>query len=370
MKEKNFDIELSGAGRIAAELIESIGGLHSTHLVASEDLIRMFGAMAHARFEYQETDEKTKTKNTILGRTVPRTSLAAILAKANPKWPGAAANHLKSLSEIGCLRLGMRIQCQHCAQRNWYGLNELAENLRCERCMKSFGFPTSSPPSDAWHYRAIGPFSIENYAQGGFCVALTLGRLLEQLWTTSTWITNFNLTKGGKHFCECDFGVFLRDDSAFIRGNNVFFILGECKSFDRFERRDFRRARDLAREFPGAVLVFSTFRRALSKLERRVIRAIATRGRRPLGGGRWLNPVMLLTGMELFSREKIPYCWRAVGPPHDQLVQRYLGTDFIETVCDVTQQIHLGMEPRHEWLERQRKTKWERMQKKIQNNSN
>lgn len=365
MKEKGFEIELSGAGKIAAEVIETLGGLHSTHLLAHEELIKMFGDMAHARFEFPETEDATNTSRTLIGKTVPRASLVAILTRANPKHQRAVTNHFKALTGMGCLRLGMRIQCQHCAQHNWYGIGELNEKLTCERCLKTFKFPVNSPPMDAWHYRAAGPFSIEGYAQGGFCVALTMGKLLDQHWTTSTWITNFNIAKAGKHFYEADFGIFLRDDSAFTRGNNVFLIVGECKSFDRFTARDFQRMRELAKAFPGAVLVFSTFRRTLTSSEKRAIKAIANRGRRPLGGGRCQNPVMVLTGIELFSREKIPYCWKEAGPPYDKFAERHLVSEPIESICDITQQVHLGMEPFHEWREKRRKTKWERMQKKI-----
>ena len=291
--------------RSPTESINSLGSNQPSYLVAHQELIKTFGQMAHARFETHETDE-ANTRTTLLGKTVPRSSLMAILARANPQFPTAATNHLESLTQIGAFRLGMRIRCNHCGQRNWYALEELNETLECGRCLKEFDFPTSSPPADAWHYSAAGPFSIEGYAQGSFCVALSLGLLLDGFWTTATWITNFNLRRAGKHFDEADFGIFLRDDSALVRGNNVYLILGESKSFDSFEPRDFRRMTALAKAFPGATLVFSTFRKTLTGAEKKAIAKIANRGRRSLGGERWLNPVIVLTGVELFSRKKMP----------------------------------------------------------------
>ena len=365
MKEKGYEIELSGTGKIASQMIEALGGPASAYLVAHQELIKTFGQMAHARFETHETDE-ANTRTTLLGKTVPRSSLMAILARANPQFPTAATNHLESLTQIGAFRLGMRIRCNHCGQRNWYALEELNETLECGRCLKEFDFPTSSPPADAWHYSAAGPFSIEGYAQGSFCVALSLGLLLDGFWTTATWITNFNLRRAGKHFDEADFGIFLRDDSAFVRGNNVYLILGESKSFDSFEPRDFRRMTALAKAFPGATLVFSTFRKTLTGAEKKAIAKIANRGRRSLGGERWLNPVIVLTGVELFSRKKMPYCWRNAGPPYEQYAERPLDPEFVQAVADATQQMHLGMEPYFKWAEKRRQTKWEKMQKKIQ----
>jgi hypothetical protein len=271
MKEEGLEIRLSGAGKIASQVITALRGLPSIHLLADEDLIRMFGSLAHARFEAVVTDEATSRRTSLLERSLSRRTLMGLLLKLNRNFQLAAENHLKSLTEIGALQLGMRVQCERCSQHNWYALDELREKLRCDRCLKEFDFPISSPPSDAWHYRAAGPFAIEGYAQGGFCVAVSLGRLLDGHWRTSTWIPNFNITKAGKHFYEADFGIFLRDDSAFNRGNNVYLIVGECKSFDRVKARDLSRMRDLAKAFPGATLVFSTFRKELAPVKKRAI---------------------------------------------------------------------------------------------------
>jgi hypothetical protein len=190
MKGKGFEIHLSGAGKLASEVIAALGGLHSMHFLAAEDLIRMFGSLAHARFESTLTDEETKKRASLLERSISRSKVMGVLLKSNRNVQLAAENHLNALTQIGALQLGMRIHCKH----------GLQEQLHCERCLKEFNFPISSPPSDAWHYRAAGPFAVEGYAHGGFCVAVSLGKLLDGHWMTATWIPNFNITKAGKHF--------------------------------------------------------------------------------------------------------------------------------------------------------------------------
>jgi hypothetical protein len=137
-----------------------------------------------------------------------------------------------------------------------------------------------------------------------------------------------------------------------IEGTTFIWWLVKCKSFDRFETRDFSRMRDFAKAFPGATLVFSTFRKELTTAEKKAITKIADLGRRPLGGDRWENPVMVLTGLELFSREKMPYCWKAAKSPYDRLADVPFAPDLVEGVCRATQEIHLGMEPYAKWLER------------------
>jgi hypothetical protein len=61
---------------------------------------------------------------------------------------------------------------------------------------------------------------------------------------------------------------------------------------------------------------------------------------------------MILTGLELFSREKMPYCWEAAAPPNDKFANIPLAPDFVQGICDATQQIHLGIEPNTKWFEK------------------
>jgi hypothetical protein len=100
--------------------------------------------------------------------------------------------------------------------------------------------------------------------------------------------------------------------------------------------------------------------------EKKAIAKIANRGRRSLGGERWLNPVIVLTSVELFSREKMPYCWRNAGPPYEQYADRPLDPEFIQAAADATQQNASGNGAVLKWAEKRRQTRREKMQKKIQ----
>jgi hypothetical protein len=76
-------------------------------------------------------------------------------------------------------------------------------------------------------------------------------------------------------------------------------VIGEAKSFNLFESRDFERARQAAELFPGAVLCFATFRDQLTPGEKRRMRALVTAGRESLEVGRQINPVLILTGTRI-----------------------------------------------------------------------
>jgi hypothetical protein len=57
--------------------------------------------------------------------------------------------------------------------------------------------------------------------------------------------------------------------------------------------------------FPGAALCFATFRDKLNPSEKRRFRAIANAGREVLSPGHQRNPVIILTGKELFGQYKM-----------------------------------------------------------------
>jgi len=123
------------------------------------------------------------------------------------------------------------------------------------------------------------------------------------------------------------------------------FVIGECKSFnEQFEPRDVRRARDLAKRFPGAVLVFATLRTSLKPGEKRRIAGLARVGRRRTQADKWRTPVMVLTAHELLARMGPPFCWKDAGGKMAQFAQDYRGRNDLLELCDATQQLHLGME--------------------------
>jgi hypothetical protein len=138
-------------------------------------------------------------------------------------------------------------------------------------------------------------------------------------------------------------------------------ILGECKAYNRFESRDFRRMETLAEAFPGSVLVFCTMRDDLTAVERRRITSIARRGRAPAQGGRWRNPVMVLTGWELFAEWGPPETWKETPGVDEELLKRHLSGNKLEEICEATQRIHLGMESW--WEERRQKRRPNRVTK-------
>jgi hypothetical protein len=274
--------------------------------------------------------------------------------QANDGNANKVANHLKGLLRSNVLKLGMRLACTECSHKSWYGLEDLAATLKCPRCLRQFNLPVDSPPQTEWAYRVLGPFAVGDFALGSYCVAMALQFLAEEVGRASTWIPSFKMSRPGHPDLdtEADFGMFLQP-SIYSNITSPFLILGECKTFGAFEDKDFKRVRDLAQLFPGSVLCFATLRNTLTDAEKRKISRIVQAGRASWKTGRERNPVLVLTGTELFGQFKIGKFIADYGD-RSQQAERFFHVRDLQELCDFTQQVHLGMESIHVWLDKKR----------------
>jgi hypothetical protein len=204
-----------------------------------------------------------------------------------------------------------------------------------------------NPNTAEWHYRIVGPFAVENYAQGSYVGALALRVIAGN---SLTWMPSFNIHKGDKHLGEIDFAAFC-GRIGFGRGcPEPVLFLGECKTRGCFEDRDLKKMQRFAKMFPGSVLAFCTLRPSLAKREMARIKSLATNGRECLRGEMWRNPVLVLTGKELLNPEAIPHCWK--GTQLGGAAAKKLVLHDVYELCDITQQMYLGMEAYYEWQRR------------------
>jgi len=210
----------------------------------------------------------------------------------------------------------------------------------------------------------IGPFTTGGFAGGAYCVGAALNFLIEKVAREANWVPSFTMRDAaGKEF-EADFGM-LAKPSRFSHTSSPHLIIGECKSFNRFEERDFARAEEAANLFPGAILCFCTFNEALETEEIKGITKLAKQGRKRMDVGKRMNPVLILTARELFSEFKMSDFYSLYGDKADYARHVYMRHDMQE-LCEFTQQIYLGMPSNHEWLEEKRRKKAARLAAKSQ----
>jgi hypothetical protein len=251
--------------------------------------------------------------------------LAGVLGRANPSSPQAARRHARLLTSLGVIHPHVRLDCTHCGQRNWVAPEDLASEIRCERCLRLFPFPADKPPARAdWGYRPRGAFAVTGFAQGAYAVALALHFFSDFGFLSGrrTWTVGMDLNDGDESL-EIDFGVFLaRDDRR--DGTRVAVLLGEAKTFGRFERADLRRGAKLLDRLCDSIFVMATLRDALDD-ERVAIRRMALARRTRSGWPTRRGRIVVLTANELAARGSVGlrYRWKDLGGLHAKLAVRF-----------------------------------------------
>jgi hypothetical protein len=253
------------------------------------------------------------------------------------------------LIQRGIFKLGLRIQCPHCSRNSWFALDSIHDALSCPRCLNIFP-AIGNIDNSAWCYKTAGPFSVPNYADGAYSVLLTLYffNALKMITMRITPVLSFLAKAPGEKIIEADFAAFWQELIFGEKRDGILF--GECKTYGKFQEKDFDRMSFLAKTFPGSLLVFSTLRRTFTSKEIAGLTRIAKAGRKYWKAERPINPVLILTGNEILSHLGPPYCWE------ESIKNKFDHINGIIETCDATQQIYLNLPSwQSEWF-----GKWEK----------
>jgi hypothetical protein len=343
----------SDAGRTAAEIIKAVGNLHGVQLFAHEETIRKLDDMASRRVREGEPENANSTKE-YPDRTASVEEWKALVSRRSNKMRFRSAT-LDDFVKANVFRLGLAVPCTHCQKTNWYGLDDVSAELICVRCLSVFPFPQGgiNPKRTPWHYRVVGPFSVPDFASGGYATALTLRLFARGLGTSDvriTYATGLDL-KFDQVMMEVDFVLWFQN--MFRDSKEPVTLFGEAKSFaeEAFSRRDIDRLKALAHRFPGSFLVLSCLKNRLSKPEKDRIRKLAEWGRLPDSAGRPRAPVIVLLGDDLFLEWHLPDAWKTRGGKFASIIgDRYIDLRNLRTLADITQRAYLDMPSYFEWL--------------------
>jgi len=186
-------------------------------------------------------------------------------------------------------------------------------------------------------------------------VLLTLRFFARVLRRATTAVMSFRARRQGQDF-EADLALFCQE-MVFGRARREL-VFAECKTYNRFTTKDVDRMDCIARSFPGAIIVFATLNEQLSQKEIRLLSPLARRGRRFWRDGRSHNPVLVLTGTELFADQGVQRSWKKRGGKHEAFANKHRLITGLVRLCDLTQQLYLDMpsfDQRHEERWQQRK---------------
>ncbi|HEV7942813.1 MAG TPA: hypothetical protein VGP17_08450 [Solirubrobacteraceae bacterium] len=314
---------LSAAGRTATEFIAALGGPLVAIRVGDPELVRLIGGAA----------EDSSTSGIITFA-----NLRATLSRIHKNHALSMEQHAGFLTRA-VLQLHMGAKCPTCEHKNWYTPGDLANELRCQRCMRKFLFPAAHPPGQRdWGYRPIGPFAVGGFAHGAYTVSLALRFFLLRgmINDAHSWTVSLDASAQGEAF-EVDFGVWLRP--GFTNEEKPSLVFGEAKTFNSFEHVDFVRAEALLRRFPEAHMVFATLRPSLTRTEQQALTALAGKGPRNANRGR----VIVLTAIELCDRAgfSVPFTWNNLPGQPAEVAERYPRSQFdLDALSDATLELY------------------------------
>jgi hypothetical protein len=340
--------KVSASGLLAKQIYKKLDG--NFFILKDENLLglleHMNGGLTKKTGAPVEENKVTQERELAVGEIKSRLSNS-----------DKGSNLYENLLSKGIFELGLRVQCPQCIRNSWFSLESVHNTLTCPRCLNVFP-AIGNLDSATWYYKTVGPFSVANYADGAYAVLLAVAFFSDQNINSmhTTPVLSFTAEAPNNKFIEADFAMFWQESLFGEKKDGILF--GECKTYGQFGEKDFERMRYLAKTFPGAVLVFSTLRKSLTKKEKIGITRIAKAGRKYWKAERPINPVLILTATELLDWSGPPYCWE------DSVKQKFNHISGLLSVCDATQQIYLGLSSWNtEWHEK-REEKNQRRQKK------
>jgi hypothetical protein len=351
-EKQGIKAELSEPGRIAKQVLNSLGGFWGLHLLDSPEAINLLNRMALSTTT--RSNESDTIENEFKGRTAPIQDWFNLLQKRNRLPELKVSDYTKRK----VIRLGLEIECTHCNAKNWYGLDTIDYEVTCERCLKPYEFPQADLKRDNrnWKYRVIGPFAVPNFAEGSYSALLTIEvlRNLPSLDKSINYSTALNLSSGLKR-CEIDFAMWSANESTHDTYGDPQLIIGETKSFGNpaIKRKDIKQLKIAAGMLPGAIIVISVLKDDFSAEEKALLKEFVewARTSKNYKPKHW---VILFTGTELFGEYNIENAWKTKGGPHSKFADFHC-TNTFSALSDATQEIYLGLPNYYDWRNKKRK---------------
>ena len=360
LKRSGIEARLSEPGHIAKQIVDQLGGLWGTRLIADGETLKLINDMAGGVRRRQNSVEEVREQFDPRSRSVK--DWAGVVKRRKAQSYGVL--ELEHFTNANILVLGLETKCTNCLNLNWDAVDRLGYSLTCKRCLKPYPFPQGANSLDRhWTYRVAGPFSVQDYAKGAYGVVLALHTIsdLDASPRSINFVTAVELKLDGK-WIEADYIAFHQADAIDSQYEPIL-IFGEAKSFGRgdlIKPKDIARLKDLALRFPGSYLAISVLRNEFTDTEKALLRRLVRWTRKLGGDGGPRNRVLLLTGHELLRwAEPINHIWKEVGGRHAEFAD-FQHTRSLRNIAEASITIHLEMpsfeSERHAaWSKRPRK---------------
>ncbi|MES2134877.1 MAG: hypothetical protein V4449_01380 [Patescibacteria group bacterium] len=327
MRDQNLEINLSSPGRIAKQMLKHLGGTFGINTLANDYMISLLKSMES-------------------GKEMAKEQFWAEISKiaSSGTFKREPAEILKNYVAKKIFQLGVSLKCPTCTHSSWHDIPSLTYTVTCPSCLEEFNIPTHSPDDIKWSYKATGPFTLPKRAEGVYATLLTL-RIFSSIFHHSpiTPMLSFE-TKIDDQAIEVDLGLFFRE-SNYRKEDATRLIFAECKTENDFTKKDIDKMKVIAEKFPGAVLVFATLKEELTEREISLLKPLVNKARRYYKNEEPYNPVLILTKTELFTVWDVFDSWKEKGGKHAAFAKQHAYQNELLNICDITQQLYLGMKP-------------------------
>lgn len=351
-KLKGLTVGLSEAGRIAKQVIDSLGGMWGLNLFDDEISIKFVNKLANSTRTRSRADNDVVLKEDFSGRAASISEWQKMISKRKAQENFLRVN-LSDYIKRNVIKIGLETDCSYCNAKNWHDLDEVSYQVKCIRCLKHYDFPQGSikKNNQNWKYRVIGPFAIPDYVQGAYASLLTIRffTTFRNRDTSSCYSTAAEIRHEGRTF-EVDFAIWASDESDFNASPEPRLIIGEAKSFahDAIKNKDLEQLKEAAVLIPNSVLVISVLKKSFSRDEIDRLKKFVEWSRESSSYGP-KHFVILLTGTELFN-EFLSDCWKKKGKPYSDFSD-FHSTRSLESLSDATLSIYLNEKPYHQWYD-------------------
>ncbi|WP_120501225.1 hypothetical protein [Roseovarius sp. EL26] len=346
LNKLGFKAELSEPGRIAKQVLRQLDGTWGIYLLKDVETLEYLNGMAGGKrfrksadgIQEEQFDPKTRSSNDWVG-----------LMKRREKRCPLPKITTKHFTDRNILSLGLSSTCPTCAAQNWHSLGDVDFHVRCARCLESYPFPQGelATKNRNFGYRLIGPFATPDYARGSYATLLTYNLLndLRSGCHSMSFAPGVDLDfKDGAPPCEVDF-IAWRSRVHFGETLEPDLLIGETKSFGRgdlIQDDDIARLKRVAGQFPGSIIICSVLRDQFTDNEIERLKKLAQWARRPNQSCEPTNPLILLTGNELFFDITLGSTWKGLGEPYS-MYDDYDYTNKLRGLSEATQAIYLGL---------------------------
>ena len=344
LENRGLEAKLSEPGHIAKQVLNHIGGMWGIYLLKHQSTLNLLNEMAGRK---RRRDKEDYVHEELFGpRAKPVGEWVKLVQTRQQANPLSRAD-ISKFTDSSIIRLGTTTKCPHCTDANWHDLDQVSYQLTCERCLATYPFPQGTPNTNdvSWSYRVIGPFAVHDYARGSYGALLAINALsgYHRFNNTSVFSPALRIKLPNGDLCEVDYFGWISEE-LFGEKYNPRIVIGKAKSFgsgELIKKKDITQMKKIASHFPGALIVITVLRDNFTVAEKHLIRSLVNWTSRFSSNREPTNPVILLTGIELFGDYTLEHIWKNAGEDYAPFANRH-HSHSLEDIARSTQRIHLG----------------------------